>query len=267
MGGGVIPRAAFDASGHPANYYVSTVNTGPSAPQITDVVWLEANKSIAGTDPAAALSGSLAGRSYTLRIVGSRLFQGKKSASDFGIAFGPRVLNQTAIGPVPHNKVLIDGAIALTPVTEGVFTPETLTMRLDTVGVVDYFLKGTHHLTVVDGPQHQTVPIRFGEPESAVEALAPIVQSVEVIPRGNPVLKGIADDEEESVLLLTGQGFPLAFHRAWVQVDGQRAYLHGTQLLASSSRAFVHLPETFTRRPGSNQLLVASPFGATWTTF
>lgn len=238
--------------------YLSILSTGDHAPLIQDVVWLEASRSILGETAPGALAGSLSGRTYTLQITGSRFFKGRKTANQFAFTFPSGVLWQTAIGPIPHGQVLIDGAIPLQPDPTTSPTPELLTVTVDTKRILDYYLKGTHYLTVVDGPDHHTVPIRFGDTEGPAGDFSPSIFSAEKV------------SEKEALLRVSGRNFFLDFHKSWAKVDGVRAYWHSTQLsldAATADTGTIHLPESFMRRPGANRILLATPFGVVWHTF
>ncbi|MBC7543438.1 MAG: hypothetical protein H7338_11975 [Candidatus Sericytochromatia bacterium] len=244
--------------------------------RLTDILESTSNKSIAGTDSPAMLTPSKDGAPLTIRITGEGLYR-KTDNSDrnddndidaddweasaitrYTPPILPGFLVHTYLSQQHKHRVLLDDSIVLTPSLRGSFSNSELTMQLDPRQIPDLHRGGMHTLTVLVGRNWVQAPIRFG-PARPGTFLGPIISETRLLKNGKDKAKWLVE--------VVGRNLPISFLNMYARINGNRAYLHGTFATAEDSVAFIHIPMGSLKTSGPNSLVLATPFGATFSEF
>lgn len=232
---------------------------------ITDVIRLDNNQSIVGTNAPASLTYSPE-TSVKLKITGTNFADSTEPQKwDFYLVeYDPEILIETFIKKPIKKKVILDDIIVLQPDAQGVFTPNELNVIFDSNGVLDASLTGLHSLKVYDGLKMAEVKIKFDKTDKKYN-FQPTISNI--IVKEDPQQTGKYKSVE-----VTGTNYFIDYKRNWIQIDSKRAYIHKVKVLKGDMeikqmKALIHLPPDFIRTEGQNTINFATPYGVVFRMF
>jgi hypothetical protein len=262
--------------------------------EITDV--LSEDISVAGADAPGMIIPDIQGRDITLTIKGKGFnrqsagyeanhphaddddedddWVGTDEADWRGLKVSERIAKRftpptvmgfwafTEVQEHPGRRVYLDNMIAMTPskAPDTVFRNDTLTMTLNTRGIVDFQLQGLHPVVVKINKNWVRVPIRFGSPAASPGSLAPAITSAKLIKTG----KTHFVDTNKWMIELQGRNLPLDFRKVYCKLGNERTYYRATFLASKTSVGYLHVPEKYKLPAGGDTLTLITPFGMTF---
>lgn len=232
--------------------------------RIESIRLADTGQSILGANAPFALVPALQGKSIELVLTGRFATKQDKTLKlkNFLFTLEPPLLHQSlAPGTTePSSRVLLDDAILLTPKS---VSETEIRVSLNTRGLLDLLLAGTHKLAVIHNRYYTDALVKVARAEVEPGNLQPRIHTVEVIrnQQNEPrFLKCVIDNA------MTQPKF------AYATLDGVFGFGYQTQVIEGESElsweVLIHIPDPTTfNAAAAHTLTYTTPFGTAYRQF
>lgn len=150
--------------------------------KIQSVTLANTGQSVMGPDAPASIVPEFEGKTVELLLTGTFATKQDKALNlkTFLFTYEPSLLHQS-LAPgqsEPVSKVVLDDAILLTPIS---VSATQIRVRLNTRGLVDLMLAGTHKISLLHRKWYTDALVKISRPTSPPGDLQPRIESVELI--------------------------------------------------------------------------------------